>query len=417
MHIASVTRSVPYDGIPHAGGDYVLRHAQALRELGHMLTFIAPDTDENRRATARGVPADAVVLYPARSLSHPGPVERLTRRLSPARVGRDEHRGLSRSAGARAALATADVVEYQWTQAADLGGVVARFAAPHARTMLVLHDVMTQQVTRQRDGGRGGLPARAIRSLKVALVRRAERRAISRVDTAVVFSEKDAAMARTLAPPAVVVEVVRPPLAGGVADVTPRDADGRDGSRPFEVLYVGWFRRADNARAALWLCREVWPRVRAARPDARLILAGADPTAEMRALASPGSGIEITGYQPSLDSFYTRADVAAVPVRDGAGVKFKTVLAMLWQVPVVSTSVGLEGITDDPTLVWGRADTPVAFADALLAAADRPEDAAVVARAARRWASREFSEETFRQSLGRLLDPPSPLSPRPPESP
>lgn len=211
MHIASVTRSVPYDGIPHAGGDYVLRHAQALRELGHMLTFIAPDTDENRRATARGVPADAVVLYPARSLSHPGPVERLTRRLSPARVGRDEHRGLSRSAGARAALATADVVEYQWTQAADLGGVVARFAAPHARTMLVLHDVMTQQVTRQRDGGRGGLPARAIRSLKVALVRRAERRAISRVDTAVVFSEKDAAMARTLAPPAVVVEVVRPP--------------------------------------------------------------------------------------------------------------------------------------------------------------------------------------------------------------
>ncbi len=417
MHIASVTRSVPYDGIPHAGGDYVLRHARALRELGHTLTFIAPDTDENRHAASREVPADAVVLYPARSLSHPGPVERLRRRLSPARVGRDERRGLSRSVAARAALAAADVVEYQWTQAADLDDVVMRVAAPHARTILVLHDVMTQQVTRQRDGGRGGAPARAVRSLKLALVRRAERRAISRVHTAIVFSQKDARMARTLAPATVAVEVVRPPLAGGVVDITPRDADVRRDSGPFEVLFVGWFRRADNARAALWLCREVWPRVLAVHPDARLTLAGADPTAEMQALASPDSGIEVTGYQPSLDAFYARADVAAVPVRDGAGVKFKTVLAMLWQVPVVSTSVGLEGITDDPALVWGRADAPDAFADALLAAADRPEDAARIARAARHWASHEFAEETFRRSLGRLLPPPTPLLPRPPESP
>lgn len=417
MHIASVTRSVPYDGIPHAGGDYVLRHARALRELGHTLTFIAPDTDENRRAAAREVPADAVVLYPARSLSRPGPVERLRRRLSPARVGRDERRGLARSVAARAALAAADVIEYQWTQAADLGDVVARLAAPHARTMLVLHDVMTQQVTRQRDRGRGGMSARAVRSLKIVLVSRAERRAMSRVQTTIVFSEKDAEVARTLAPAAVAVEVVRPPLAAGVAAATTRDTDGRGGSRPLEVLYVGWFRRADNARAALWLCREVWPRVRSVHPDARLTLAGADPTAEMQALASSGSGIEVTGYQPSLDAFYARADVAAVPVRDGAGVKFKTVLAMLWQVPVVSTSVGLEGITEDPALVWGRADAPDAFADAVLAAADHPEDAARIARAARNWASHEFSEETFRRSLGRLLLPPPPLLPRPPESP
>jgi glycosyltransferase involved in cell wall biosynthesis len=90
---------------------------------------------------------------------------------------------------------------------------------------------------------------------------------------------------------------------------------------------------------------------------------------------------------------------------------------MLWQLPVVSTPVGLEGITDDPDLVWGRADTPAAFADALLAAAERPQAAARVARAARRWSSHEFSEETFRRSLGRILSPPSPPSPRPPECP
>ncbi|MFJ4039432.1 glycosyltransferase [Microbacterium sp. NPDC090007] len=408
MHIASVTRSVPYDGIPHAGGDYVLRHAHALRAMGHSVTFIAPDTIENRRAIERGAPADEVVLYPARSIAHPHPLERLRRRLSPARVGRDEHRGLSRSAVARAALAAADVVEYQWTQSGDLGGAVARYATPRARRVLVLHDVMTQQVTRQRDNGRDGRTARLVRSIKVVLVRRAERRAISRVDIAIVFSDKDARAARALAPATVAVEVVRPPLAGGVDVAAVCRGDRDKGDRPLEVLYVGWFRRADNARAAMWLCCEVWPHVRAARPEARLTLAGADPTAEMHAAASPGMGIEITGYQASLDAFYARADVAAVPVLDGAGVKFKTVLAMLRQLPVVSTSVGLEGITDDPALVWSETDDPRAFAAALLDAADRPEDAARVGRAARAWASREFSEQTYRETLARLIDRPEP---------
>ncbi|MFM9735594.1 glycosyltransferase family 4 protein, partial [Streptomyces niveiscabiei] len=119
---------------------------------------------------------------------------------------------------------------------------------------------------------------------------------------------------------------------------------------------MGWFRRPDNARAAEWLCSEIWPSVRDVYPHARLILAGADPTATMAEAAAMDPSVSITGYRESLDEFYARADAAVIPVRHGAGVKFKTVLAMLWGVPVVSTSVGVEGITDSPELIWRQAD-------------------------------------------------------------
>ncbi|MFX4404589.1 hypothetical protein ABTA52_19730, partial [Acinetobacter baumannii] len=84
-------------------------------------------------------------------------------------------------------------------------------------------------------------------------------------------------------------------------------------------------------------------------------------------------------------------------------VKFKTVLAMLWGVPVVSTSVGVEGITDSPELIWRQADDAAGLAAGLLAAAADPEGAARVARAAQIWAREEFSDETFHHRLARLI--------------
>lgn len=412
MRIVSVTRTVPFDGIPHAGGEYALRHARALHELGHEVTFIAPDTEENRRAVERGGHHGDVVLYGDPTLEHPGPFERLRRRLSPARVSAAERRALARSSRAHVALAGAELVEFHWTQAADLRRVVTRHAPPHARRLIVLYDVMTQQVQRQRDTAAGGAAARIVRSLKVFAVRRAEKRAIAAVDVAVVFSEKDAIAATALAAGTAEVRVLRPPLAAATdIDAPPREPELEDGrSRPFTVLYVGWFRRPDNARAAEWLCREIWPSVRAVYPHARLILAGADPTAAMAEAAARDPSVSITGYRESLDEFYARANAAVIPLRQGAGVKFKTVLAMLWGVPVVSTSVGVEGITDSPELIWRQADDAAGLAAGLLAAAADPEGAARVARAAQIWAREEFSDETFHHRLARLIGehPPAP---------
>jgi len=403
MHIVSVTRSVPYDGIPHAGGEYALRHARALAELGHTVTFVAPDTAENRRALSTGGHGGHVLLYGDERTDAAGGLERLRRRLSPARIARREHRAFASDARVHEALAHADALEYHWTQAGDLARLADEHAPTQALRLIVLHDVMTQQIERQLRSAGGPLPLRLWRAAKLRLVRRAERRAIAAVDIAVVFSEKDAQKAAALAADSTRIVVLRPPLASGVHVDS---ATGPEASAPFEVLFVGWFERADNARAAEWLCREVWPTVRAARPDARLTLAGADPTPVMLATAAEDPTITVTGYHDSLDGFYRRARLAVVPVQQGAGVKFKTVVAMLWGLPVVSTRVGLEGITDDPALVWRVADEASDFAAGILSAAADPATAAHVGRAARDWANEEFSDRRFRSRLHDVLESP-----------
>lgn len=400
MQVVSITRTVPYEGIRHAGGEYVLRHARALRALGHRVIFIAPDTAENRLAVGTGEFGSATILYGDPRIESPGRVESVRRRLSPARVSRREHRALAAHAPAHRALSRADIVEYHWTQSGDLHRIVDTHARAARRRVLVLHDVMTQQVGRQLSTA-SSPSRRALRALKLALVRRAERRALAAVDVAVVFSEKDAAATTEIAPAEVATAVLRPPLAP--ADRV--DVGARRARRTScEVLFVGWFRRDDNARAAAWLCREVWPRVRAVRPDARLVLAGADPTPEMQAIAADDPTITVTGYRDSLDEFYRRADVAVVPVQQGAGVKFKTVIAMLWGLPVVATGVGLEGITADPALIWRRADTAADIAAGILDAAADVDAAARVGEAGRRWARAEFSDGRFRADLARILD-------------
>lgn len=403
MRIVSVTRTVPHEGIPHAGGEYALRHARALRALGHEVVFVAPNTNENRRAVSTHDLPGTVVLYGEPGDERPSALARSMRRLSPARVDRWEHRRLARCTAAHDALNRADVVEFHWTQSADLSRIAMAHTRPDTRSLVVLHDVMTQQVRRQRESGGGGPSRRALRSLKLWFVRAAEARAVSTVDAAIVFSEKDAGVARELAPTSTTIRVLRPPLSEAMDIGGDRHRHVVESDHRAEVLYVGWFRRDDNARAAEWLYRDVWPLVRESHPDAHLTLAGADPTPAMIEAARTDASIEVTGYQESLDSFYARADVAAIPVLQGAGVKFKTVLALLWGIPVVSTSVGLEGITEDPASIWRRADEPRAFAEGIIDALSDRAAAATIARAGQTWAREEFSEKRFHRELSELL--------------
>ncbi|MDZ5146129.1 glycosyltransferase family 4 protein [Microbacterium testaceum] len=405
MHIVSFTRSVPYPGIPHAGGEYYLRHVAALRALGHRVTIVAPRTPENEHGAE--LAPNGVILYGQNALPlHAS--ERLLLRFNPATVTPRERRSLSETKAVFHALSDADVVEYQWTQAATLHRSVGRLLGRPAKRMLVLHDVMTQQISRQRDDAAASPVLRLQRAIKLALVRRTELRAVRGADIIVVFSQKDAGHVRALSPESsAAVRVVRPPLAHGTHLRREVDAPLANG-RTLQVLMVGWFRRSDNVDAALWLCREVWPLVRDRAPEARLVLAGADPTEDMRIEARLDPSIEVTGYLNSLDEQYHRANVVAVPLQQGAGVKFKTVVAMLWGIPVVSTAVGLEGVTEDPRRVWREAEDPADFAEGLLAVLESPTAALKVAENARWWATEEFSESKFRDALRELLEPADP---------
>ncbi len=142
-------------------------------------------------------------------------------------------------------------------------------------------------------------------------------------------------------------------------------ADGGDLRARSGLLFVGGFRHPPNEDGITWFTREIWPLIRAAEPQTQLHLVGGHPNAEMRALH--GEAVRVHGRlgDEELDSAYLGARVVVVPLRYGAGVKGKLIEAFAWGVPVVTTSVGAEGVADVQTAA-AIADEPQAFAAAVL---------------------------------------------------
>lgn len=114
-------------------------------------------------------------------------------------------------------------------------------------------------------------------------------------------------------------------------DVAPPDRPTR--SDRTQVLFVGSFGYAPNVEGARWLVEDVWPTVAAARPDATLAIVG------------PGSeGFGGLGLVEDLAPRYAAAAVVVVPLRHGSGTRIKALEAFAHGVPVVGTTIGLEGL-------------------------------------------------------------------------
>ena len=148
------------------------------------------------------------------------------------------------------------------------------------------------------------------------------------------------------------------------------------------LLFLGGLHWPPNADALATFVTQMWPRVRRAVPNATLTSVGRDdhPVAE-ECRAAPG--VSITGWVPDIDPFVERSRVLVVPMRAGSGMRVKILEAMARGVPVVSTTVGCEGIDVEPGRHLLVADAPDAFADAVIQVLKDDRLAQSLSRAAR----------------------------------
>jgi len=144
--------------------------------------------------------------------------------------------------------------------------------------------------------------------------------------------------------------------------------------RSLRLVFVGSSAHAPNDDGVRWFAREVWPRVRAAHPDAELVVAGAWPDpAELASIA----GLRLAGNLPDaeLDALLASARIGIAPLRFGAGMKRKTVHYLSLGLPVVGTGFAVEGLRgeDGTTPGVALAESPeqwLAAIDALAPGAD-----------------------------------------------
>ncbi|MBI5877784.1 MAG: glycosyltransferase [Chloroflexi bacterium] len=98
-----------------------------------------------------------------------------------------------------------------------------------------------------------------------------------------------------------------------------------------------------NADGVRWFARDVYPLVRREQPDADLTLIGARPPHDLVSM-NGRDGITVTGYVPDVDLWLSRAAVMVVPVRAASGMRVRILEALSRGIPVVSTTMGVEGI-------------------------------------------------------------------------
>lgn len=409
IFIVSVTKIVPYASAPHAGGQYYYQHLKTLLSLGYKVTVVAPKDPRNIEAAQHlDLPVDLILFgKPAKERHGRFPnllFSNLRDKLYKGRLSQPFRSAFRRDLRVHRALFSADLIEFQWTEAGELA--TSRFPRLEkqwpstAPRVLVAHDVLKQREDRRVDSRNGASVKRILARLRRRYTVRDESRTVMNMNLVLTLSSKDRDLIQEMHSGARIVSI-SPPL----GDANPTEKIPRGSSQ--NVLFVGAFHRPENIDAALWLLRDIWPRVISQNDKAKLIIAGAAPTSEMQGEAREAEGVTVTGYVDSLQPFYEACLVNVVPLRQGAGVKFKTIDAMLMGQAVVSTSVGLEGIDAPAGVVWSRVDKADEVANAILSAIAEPELAASVGHEASLWASKEFSQDNYascvREEYSRVL--------------
>ncbi len=121
-----------------------------------------------------------------------------------------------------------------------------------------------------------------------------------------------------------------------------------------------------NVDAMLYFCRDILPIIRKEVPDASLLIVGKNPTGAILDLAA-NSSINVTGYVDDVRPYVSRATVYVSPLRGGAGMKNKLLMAMAMQRPIVASSISCDGIDIEHNHSALIADAPAAFAQSVVA--------------------------------------------------
>ncbi len=211
---------------------------------------------------------------------------------------------------------------------------------PLARQLILdMHNVESHLAAQPGEDTRSEPAATA----DVAAYKRLERRAMKLVDRIWVCSGQDRDRLAALPPSDVPIDVV-PNGIPRMEDIPPELPTPPPETNGFPVIiFVGHLGYQPNIEAAERLARRILPRIRAALPRARLILAGRYPKPAVRAL-SDLDGVQLIDSPADMASLLCGAHLSIIPLSMGGGTRIKILEAMAWGVPVIATPLAAEGL-------------------------------------------------------------------------
>jgi glycosyltransferase involved in cell wall biosynthesis len=161
---------------------------------------------------------------------------------------------------------------------------------------------------------------------------------------------------------------------------------------------VGGLHYPPNAQGICWFAEWIFPQILAAAPDVVLTVIGKQPPAQLQQLGLPPANLDVVGFADRVEPYLTETAVYIVPLLAGGGMRVKIIDGWKWGMPIVSTTIGAEGIAIKAGETIRIADTPATFAAATIELLQNPTQAQQLAANGRRWLEERYDwRQVYRQ--------------------
>ncbi len=243
-------------------------------------------------------------------------------------------------------------------------------------------------------------PAAAYSAIQTAKLRRYERSLAQSVDGVAAVSEPDARFLRALAPETSIRVVTN-----GVDLALYRPDEifpsVMAGPGP-HLVFTGKMDFRPNVDAALWFADEVLPNLKSAGVDAHFWVVGRNPHARLQTLVGR-SDVTVTGAVSDVRPYIVQADVYVVPLLAGGGTRFKILESLALAKPVVSTTLGADGIQVVDGVHLALADEPRDFAQRIIDLLADHQQAEEMGRRGRAFIQQHFSWDAIAPEMEKLF--------------
>ncbi len=298
-----------------------------------------------------------------------------------------------------------DLVQVESIEVAQYALQVVRERAEGEKRPVVVFDNLNAEYMLQRRAYE--IDRRRLRTLPKALyswlqwrrLRRYETRVCTVVDTVLAVSEADA---KSIAALSSDMDIRVVPNGVDCTFFSPA-AEPAEYSEQTKIrhmaslVFTGTMDFRPNMDAVIWFCEEILPLIKKEVFHVHFYIAGKSPPATVRALTGPA--VTVTGYVSDIRPYISNSLVYVVPMRMGSGTKLKVMQAMAMHIPVVTTTLGAEGIDVTPGRHILLGDTPAEFAQQVVTLLNDREERQRLADNARRLVEEKYDWTTIVPAL------------------
>lgn len=361
---------------------HLMRHLAARHEITYLAFASAEETSAHRREMS--TVCSRLVTVPRREDTkgtarfYAGVAQHL---LDPAPYAVGKYRASAYRRALEALFETAQFDRVVCDFLVPAVNVRQQFPCP---SILFTHNVEAEIWRRHAETTSGTL-RKALYRQQWSRMRRFEGRTLGRFDRILAVSEADRDTFARLYPQTTAPVSIIPT---GVDTVYFQPPENAAATRP-HVVFVGSMDWLPNEDAVVYFCRQILPEIVREIPDVTFSIVGRSPSATVSRLADDPR-VTVTGRVDDVRPALHEAAVAVVPLRIGGGTRLKIFEAMAAGTPVVSTTVGAEGLPAVPGRHLLVADEPGTFAGAVVTLLRSPEARRQMAEAARAFVVDQF---------------------------